>query len=128
MVLSEGFFRLSAMAGLLIILLVLLFGYLFFEPFLTEDTITIEVINKAQFGNEAGKYFVFTQDEVFYNSNNYYQSKENADELNKQIFPGSKYKVKVVGIYMPWLPRFRNITNVLEINGIPVIQGPIKTN
>jgi hypothetical protein len=128
MVLSEGFFRLSAMAGLLIILLVLLFGYLFFEPFLTEDTITIEVINKAQFGNEPGKYFVFTQDEVFYNSNNYYQSKENADELNKQIFPGSKYKVKVVGIYMPWLPRFRNITNVLEINGIPVIQGPIKTN
>lgn len=128
MVLSEGFFRLSAMAGLLIILLVLLFGYLFFEPFLTEDTITIEVINKAQFGNEPGKYFVFTQNEVFYNSNNYYQSKENADELNKQIFPGSKYKVKVVGIYMPWLPRFRNITNVLEINGIPVIQGPIKTN
>ena len=128
MVLSEGFFRLSAMAGLLIILLVLLFGYLFFEPFLTEDTITIEVINKAQFGNEPGKYFVFTQDEVFYNSNNYYQSKENADELNKQIFAGSKYKVKVVGIYMPWLPRFRNITNVLEINGIPVIQGPIKTN
>ncbi|MCU0344615.1 MAG: hypothetical protein MUF28_12435 [Ignavibacterium sp.] len=128
MVLSEGFFRLSAMAGLLIILLVLLFGYLFFEPFLTEDTITIEVINKAQFGNEPGKYFVFTNDEVFYNSNNYYQSKENADELNKQIFPGSKYKVKVVGIYMPWLPRFRNITNVLEINGIPVIQEPIKTN
>jgi len=128
MVLSESFFRLSAMAGLLIILLVLLFGYLFFEPFLTEDTITIEVINKAQFGNEPGKYFVFTQNEVFYNSNNYYQSKENADELNKQIFPGSKYKVKVVGIYMPWLPRFRNITNVLEINGIPVIQGPIKTN
>ena len=38
MVLSEGFFRLSAMAGFLIILLVLLFGYLFFEPFLTEET------------------------------------------------------------------------------------------
>ena len=71
MVLSEGFFRLSAMAGFLIVLLVLLFGYLFFEPFLTENTITIKVINKAQFGNEPGKYFVFTEDEVFYNSNNY---------------------------------------------------------
>ncbi len=128
MVLSEGFFRLSAMAGFLIVLLVLLFGYLFFEPFLTENTITIKVVNKAQFGNEPGKYFVFTEDEVFYNSNNYYQSKENADELNQQIYPGATYKVKVVGVYLPWLPRFRNITNVIEINGIPVIQGPIKKN
>jgi hypothetical protein len=125
MVLSEGFFRLSAMAGFLIILLVLLFGYLFFEPFLTEETITINVTNKAQFGNEPGKYFVFTQDEVFYNSDNYYQSKENADELNQQIYAGAKYKVKVVGIYLPWLPRFRNITKILEINGIPFIETPI---
>jgi len=124
MMLSEGFFRLSAMAGFLIILLVLLFGYLFFEPFITEESIKIEVINKARFGNEPGKYFVFTEDEVFYNSDNYYQSKENADELNKQIYPGTKYKVKVVGIYMPWLPRFRNITKILEINGIPVVETP----
>jgi len=120
MVLSESFFRLSAMAGFIIILLVILFGYLFFEPYITEDTVTIKVINKAQFGNESGKYFVFTEDEVFSNSNNYYQNKENADDLNQQIYPGSTYKVKVVGIYIPWLPRFRNIISILEINGIPV--------
>lgn len=126
MVLSEGFFRLSAMVGFIIVLLIVLFGYLFFEPYLTEDTITIDVINKAQFGNESGKYFVFTSDEVFNNSNNYYHNKENADEINEKIYPGSTYKVKVVGIYLPWLPRFRNITEVLEINGIPVIQVPVK--
>ena len=120
MVLSESFFRLSALAGFIIILLVILFGYLFFEPYITEDTVTIKVINKAQFGKEKGKYFVFTEDEVFSNSNNYYQNKENADELNQQIYPGSTYKVKVVGIYIPWLPRFRNIISILEINGIPV--------
>ena len=120
MVLSESFFKLSAMAGFIIILLVILFGYLFFEPYITEDTVTIKVINKAKFGNESGKYFVFTEDEVFSNSNNYYQNKENADELNQQIYPGSTYKVKVVGIYIPWLPRFRNIISILEINGIPV--------
>jgi len=120
MVLSESFFKLSAMAGFIIILLVILFGYLFFEPYITEDIVTIKVINKAQFGNESGKYFVFTEDEVFSNSNNYYQNKENADELNQQIYPGSTYKVKVVGIYIPWLPRFRNIISILEINGIPV--------
>lgn len=126
MVLSEGFFRLSAMVGFIIVLLIVLFGYLFFEPYLTEDTITIDVINKAQFGHESGKYFVFTSDEVFNNSNNYYHNKENADEINEKIYPGSTYKVKVVGIYLPWLPRFRNITEVLEINGIPVIQVPVK--
>jgi len=125
MMLSQSFFKLSALIGFIIILLVLLFGYLFFEPFLTEDTISIKVTNKAQFGNEPGKYFVFTADEVFYNSDNYYHSKENADELNMQIFPGSTYKVKVVGIYMPWLPRFRNITDIVEINGIPATRLPI---
>lgn len=126
MVLSEGFFRLSAMVGFVIVLLIILFGYLFFEPYLTEETIKIKVINKAQFGSESGKYFVFTSDEVFNNSNNYYHNKENADEINQQIYPGGTYKVKVVGIYLPWLPRFRNITEVLEINGIPVVNTPIK--
>jgi hypothetical protein len=128
MMISEGFARISSMIGFLIVLLILLFGYLFFEPFLTENTITIRVINKSQFGNEPGKYFVFTEDEVFYNANNYYQSKENAEELNEKIYPGTTYKVKVVGVYLPWLPRFRNIIKIVEINGIPVIEGPIKTN
>ncbi|MDT3695085.1 MAG: hypothetical protein ROY99_01760 [Ignavibacterium sp.] len=126
MVLSESFFRLSALAGFIIILLVILFGYLFFEPYLTEDTVTIKVINKAQFGKERGKYFVFTEDEVFSNSDNYYQNKENADELNLQIYPGSTYKVKVVGVYIPWLPRFRNIISILEVNEVPVLKTKSK--
>ena len=128
MMLSEGFFRLSAMVGVVIVILVILFGYLFFEPYITEETITIKILNKSQFGNEPGKYFVFTEDEVFYNSNNYYQNKENAAEINDKLYPGSKYKVKVVGVYLPWLPRFRNITEILEINGIPLVKTPVKLN
>lgn len=128
MMLSEGFFRLSAMVGFVIVILVILFGYLFFEPYITEETITIKVLNKSQFGNEAGKYFVFTEDEVFYNSNNYYHNKEDAAEINDIIYPGSTYKVKVVGVYLPWIPRFRNITKILEINGIPVVNNPVKLN
>ena len=125
MMLSEGFFRLSTIVGILIIILVIIFGYLFFEPYITEETITIKVMNKSQFGKEIGKYFVFTEDEVFYNSNNYYQNKENAVEINDIIYPGSSYKVKVVGVYLPWLPRFRNITEILEINGIPFSKNPV---
>jgi hypothetical protein len=126
MMLSEKFFRLSALAAFVIILLVLLFGYLFFEPFLTEETITIKVINKAKFGNEVGKYFVFAPDEVFLNADNYYQSKDNADQLDKLIYSGNEIKAKVVGVYLPWLPRFRNITKVLEVNGVPVAREPVK--
>lgn len=128
MMITEGFFRLSAMVGFIIILLIILFGYLFFEPYITEETVTIKVQNKSQFGNEPGKYFVFTEEEVFYNANNYYHSKENADELNNKIYPGTTYRVKVVGIYLPWLPRFRNIIKILEINGIPVVEDAIITN
>lgn len=117
MLLNESFFKLSAILGFIIVLLILLFGFLFFEPYLTEETINIKVINKSQFGTEPGKYFVFTEDEVFYNSNDYYQNKENADELNEKIYPGSSYTVKVVGYYIPWLPRFRNITEIVKING-----------
>ena len=120
MMISERFFRLSAIIGFTIVLLVILFGYLFFEPYITEETITINVINKAQFGEESGKYFIFTQNEVFYNSDNYYQNKENSEELYEKIFPGGEYKVKVVGVYLPWLPRFRNITEIVKINEIPV--------
>lgn len=117
MLLSESFLKISTFFGFLIVLLVLLFGYLFFEPYLTEESITIKVINKANFGSEPGKYFVFTENEVFYNADNYYQNKDNADILNDQIYPGSTYTVKVVGIYIPWLPRFRNITEIERING-----------
>jgi len=125
MMLSEGFFRLSTIVGILIVFLVIIFGYLFFEPYITEQTITIKVLNKSQFGNEPEKYFVFTENEVFYNSNDYYQNKENAREINDIIYPGSKYKVKVVGVYLPWIPRFRNITEILEINGIPFSKNPV---
>jgi hypothetical protein len=128
MLLSEGFFRLSTMVGVVIVILVILFGYLFFEPYITEETITIKVLNKSQFGNIPDKYFVFTEDEVFYNSNNYYQNKENAAEINDIIYPGSSYRVKVVGVYLPWLPRFRNITEILEINGIPAVKTPVILN
>jgi len=126
MMLSEKFFKFSVMGAFIVILVVLLFGYLFFEPYITEDTVSIKVINKAKFGKEVGKYFVFTDDEVFLNSDNYYQNKDNADEIEKIINIGGNYKVKVVGVYLPWLPRFRNITKVIEANGVPLSREPMK--
>jgi len=114
MMISNVFFKLSAMFGLLIILIIIVFGFLFFEPFLTEKEETITVINKERWAGENGRYFIFTKDEVFLNENNYYHNKENADQLYPLLQIGYTYKVKVVGFYWGFMPRFRNIMNIIE--------------
>lgn len=111
---TSHLFRFSMFFGFIIVLLVIIFGYLFFEPYLTEKEEVITVINKERWGNEPGKYFIFTDKEVFLNANDYYQNKENADKLYKIMQIGFTYRVKVVGIYIPFIPRFRNIINVIS--------------
>jgi len=106
--------RLAVFFGFVMIILILIFGYLFFEPFVTKTEEVITVINTERWGNEQGKYFIFTDDEVFTNVNDYYHNKHNADEIIKLFKLGYTYKVTVVGVYMPFLPRFRNILNITE--------------
>lgn len=118
MIISSKIVKLSVLTGIIIILFVIVFGYIFFEPYLTEDEITITVINKERFGNERGKYFIFTADEVFTNSDNYYHNKSNADKLYPYFRAGADYRVKVVGVYWPFIPRFRNIVNIRSLNGV----------
>lgn len=111
---SSYMLRLSIFFGVIIILCILLFGFLFFEPFLTETEAVITVINKERWMGERGRYFIFTENEVFLNENNYYHNKENADDLYLMFRNGFTYKVKVVGLYIPFVPRFRNIMSIIE--------------
>lgn len=106
--------KISIVFGVVAILCILIFGFVFFEPFLTEKEENITVINKERWTGEKGRYFIFTEKEVFLNENNYYHNKENADELYPLFKNGYSYKVKVVGVYLPFLPRFRNIINIIE--------------
>ena len=107
--------KISMIFGILIILCVLVFGFVFFEPVFTEEVIEITVINKEKWTGEKGSYFIFTEREVFLNENNsYHNNKTNADELYTLFKRGDSYKVKVVGLSLPFLPRFRNILTVLE--------------
>ena len=106
--------KISMIFGVLIVLCIIVFGFVFFEPFFTEEVIDIKVINKERWIGEKGRYFIFSDKEVFLNENNYYHNKSNADELYPLFNRGDSYKVKVVGLYIPFLPRFRNITNILE--------------
>ena len=106
--------KISIVLGVIIFLCIIVFGFIFFEPFITEDEVEIRVINKERWTGERGSYFIFTDKEVFVNEDNYYHNKTNADELYKLFNRGDTYKVKVVGYYIPFLPRFRNIINILE--------------
>jgi len=112
--LSGSMMKISGFFALVIVLVILVFGFLFFEPFLTEKVETITVVNKERWVGERGSYFIFTEKEVFLNSNNYYQNKENADKIYPLFRPGSTYKVKVVGYRISFLPRFRNIIDIMD--------------
>ena len=107
-------YKLAVFLGFVSAIVILIFAYLFFEPFTTKTEEVITVINKERWGNEQGKYFIFTEDEVFTNANDYYHNKDNADEIYKLFKVGFTYRVTVVGVYLPFLPRFRNILNIIE--------------
>jgi len=107
--------KFSTFFGIIIVLCVIVFGFIFFEPIFTEEVIDIKVVNKEKWSGEKGKYFIFTDKEVFLDENNYYHNnKTNADEIYPIFKAGNNYKVKVVGLYIPFIPRFRNILTILE--------------
>jgi len=112
--------KISMIFGVLIVLCIIVFGFVFFEPFFTEEVIDIKVINKERWTGEKGRYFIFSDKEVFLNENNYYHNKSNADELYPLFNRGDSYRVKVVGLYIPFVPRFRNIVNIMEKKDINV--------
>jgi len=107
--------KISIIIGVVAILCIFIFGFVFFEPTFTEEVIDINVVSKEKWAGERGKYFIFTDSEVFLNENNYYHNnKTNADDLFPIFKEGSSYKVKVVGLYIPFIPRFRNILTIID--------------
>jgi hypothetical protein len=106
--------KISAIFGVIVILCIILVGFIFFEPFITEKEEVIKVVNMEKWSGERGRYFIFTDKEVFLNENNYYHNKVNADQIYPLFKKGATYRVKVVGLYIPFIPRFRNIINIIE--------------
>lgn len=114
MVLENRMFKLAVTAAAILTLSFICFTYLFFEKYITEEEISITIINKEKFGNEVEKYLIFTPNEVFENTNSFYHRKTNAEMIYRKLERGATYRVKVVGLYMPNLFRLRNITEILE--------------
>jgi hypothetical protein len=124
---SSAMMKLTGFFAIIIVLFVIIFGFLFFEPFLTEKEETITIINKERWVGEKSSYFIFTDKEVFLNANNYYHNKENADELYPLLKPGFSYKVRIIGMSIPFITRFRNIIEIVDDDQLNVpFQKPRK--
>lgn len=115
MVIENPMYKLAVAVSIVIFTVSLFISYLFFEKYLTEKEIVITVINKERFGSEVEKYLIFTPDEVFQNSNNMFHRKTNADFIYRKLERGVKYRVKVVGIYVPGIFKLRNITEIVGV-------------
>lgn len=113
MVIENKMFHFAVFLSAVVVVVILGLSYLFFERMITEEEIVITVINKEKFGNEDGKYLIFSKHEVFENSNKFFHKKTNAEQVFKKLDRGVSYRVKVAGIYMPYLNRLRNITEVV---------------
>ncbi len=115
MVVKNFIMKLASSAVVMLIILALVLTYLFFEKSLTEETIKITVINKEKFVGQEGRYLIFTPNEVFENSDNFFYGKTNSDLLFNKLERGVTYRVKVAGLYIPFLNRLRNITEVIGV-------------
>jgi len=106
--------------GLIVIALVFVFGALYFESYLTEKDLEVEIVNTVMVTNASGerKELVLTRGETFVNEDNSLLNKSNSRELQKKLIPGTRLKLRVVGyklgFNLPFHSEFRNIVKIVE--------------
>ena len=82
------------------------------------DEITIHVKNcqKEGFADSEGrskyKYIVYTDNEVFENTDEVFMGKMNSSDLNNELEGGGTFTVKVIGWRNPLLSSYRNIVEI----------------
>ncbi|NET30682.1 MAG: DUF1523 family protein [Cyanothece sp. SIO1E1] len=85
----------------------------------TQENLTVYVSSKERIVESNGestssKYLVFTEKEVFENSDSFLLWKFNSSDLHSKLKKGSTYNVKVVGWRIPFLSSYRNIIKINE--------------
>ena len=90
-------------------------GVLYF----TEETVEILVTDKERIVENSedrvtSKYLVFSEAEVFENTDSFLFFKWNSSDLQGQLTPGHMYRVRVYGFRVPFLSMYRNIIEVKE--------------
>lgn len=113
-------------AWVLIILLIggiagiIIYGVSSHQSWIRSTTATVEFTVKEKErviddSSNANKYLIFTQDEVFENTDSYYHGKFDSSDLQGYLEVGKKYKCEVFGERNPRWSWYRNLTSCEEV-------------
>lgn len=80
------------------------------------DTTTTITTKKLEHHGGDDKYLVFTENEVFENTDSLMFWKFNSSDIYNEMEEGKTYKVKVAGWRIPFLSMYRNIISAEETN------------
>lgn len=83
------------------------------SPFLTGDTVTATITDKERVMTQEDSYYlIFTDNEVFRNSDNLLVLKFNSSDIQGAAKIGSTCQMSVYGFRVPFLSMYRNITDI----------------
>ena len=99
----------AAIIPVLIIILLFFMAY-----YSSAEDIIIKVVNKERITTQEGngKYLIFTENEVFENTDDLFLLKFNSSDLYNQLKVNKNYKVKVIGWRIPFFSMYRNIIKI----------------
>lgn len=103
---------------IILLIALLLVGYIFLYQS-SKDRITVLIKDKERITtgskeNISSKYLVYTEGEVFENTDALMFFKWDSSDLQNELDVGGEYKVLVVGWRIPFLSTYRNIIRVVE--------------
>ena len=87
------------------------------NPLYTQETVTFTVTDKERVnGYESSRYLVFTEDEVFQNTDSLLMWKFSSSDLYGSLEVGTTYEALVTGWRVPFLSWYRNIVTVEAVS------------
>ena len=83
----------------------------------TTDYVTITVTDKERIQDgEESKYLIFTENEVFENTDSLMKFKFNSSDVYGLLKVGETYSAEVFGWRVPFFSMYRNIVSIEKIN------------
>jgi hypothetical protein len=103
----------------IIVPMILLFIVIAIVEYNTVDVIQVTVVDKERIVTGSGenissKFLVYTEGEVFQNTDNILFLKFGSADVQNRLRPDSTYTVKVNGYRIPSTSSFRNILEIIE--------------
>ena len=95
--------------GILIVGFVGLIAFTMTLPLTTQETVTVKVTEKERIRDGEDKYLIWTEGEVFENTDSMVLGKFNSSDIYGKIQENETYECKVYGWRIPFLSMYRNI-------------------